>query len=235
MLEVLLLGRHASVAPLVRIAGRPSMQFKDIAAVRLEETAEFLQRRIEVGVHVAVAVIEQAGAMGDELLDVAVQDGALPGDMVGDVVGDLQAGLAAPEVDDGIIQVETPLEQGIVIAPGPAPVLAQFLIGAEVAGLTQPLQDLIALAARAVLEMEALAAGPVGVEQIVGFQIRDIDKVVKTIKCGGQHGTTPTSQGGDGMPGKACSSQRLQGGEVLYKYNCGKGILFFEEPQGRIS
>ena len=60
--------------------------------------------------------------------------------------------------------------------------------------------------------MEVLPAGPVGVEQIVGFQISDIDKVIKTIKCGGQHGTTPTSQGGDGMPGKACSSQRLQGG-----------------------
>lgn len=82
--------------------------------------------------------------------------------------------------------------------------------------------------------MEVLPAGPVGVEQIVGFQISDIDQVVKTIKSGGQHVTTPTSQWGDGMPGNACSSQRLQGGEALHGYNCGKGIPFPCELQGGI-
>lgn len=51
--------------------------------------------------------------MGDELLDVAVQDEPLFGDMVGDVVGDLQAGLAAPEVDDGVIEIEMALDRGL--------------------------------------------------------------------------------------------------------------------------
>lgn len=45
--------------------------------------------------HVAVAVVEQAGAMGHEPFDADVQDEAVFRDMVGDVVGDLQAGLAA--------------------------------------------------------------------------------------------------------------------------------------------
>ena len=216
MLEVLQLRGYPAAAPLVRIAGRAAVDLEDVAAVGLEETPDLLQRHVEERVHVAAVIVEQAGAMGDELLDVGVEDKALFRDVIGDVVGDLQTGLAPLEVDDGIVEIEMTLEQGIETAPGPAAELTQLLVGAEVAGLVQPLQHLVALAARAVLDMEALPAGPVGIEQIVRFQIRDIDKVVKTIKCGGQHETTPTSQGGTGCLEKHAVHSAFRGRGPAY-------------------
>lgn len=113
-------------------------------------------------------------------------------------------------------------------APGPAAVFAQLLIGAEVAGLAQPLQHFIAFAG-AILDREVLAAGPVCLEQIVGFQIRDVYKAAKTIKCGVQHGTTPTSQRGGCLEMHAVHSAFR--GEAQHRDTCGKGIRFSRELQ----
>ncbi len=215
----------------MRIAGRLSLDLEDVAALRLEKTADLLQHEIELGMPVAVIVVEQTGAVGDELLYVAMLGRAFCADMPGDVVGDLQTGPASAEINDGIMKIEMALQQGIEAVPGPASVLPQFLIGAEIARLVQALQDLVALAARAVLKVKALQACPVGIEQLVGFQIGDVNKVIKTVKCAGQHETTPTSQGGTGCLEKTCSS--LPSGERPCTWRKQKdSTLFAMKSQG---